>query len=160
MEPVRILKGAGRILLHTTFAFVASLCAGFTMELFRNVVGAHRYARFASSNVAAALLILAAAVSGFVIYVKWHDRLAFFAWVPAAFLSFHHFARKWTGDSSYPARLEVSLALLAGTAAYAAGASLAAFVTRKVALNVDPFSAPPVRPSWGGPSSSGTSAES
>jgi hypothetical protein len=76
------LKAFLMVVAHTVLSFVAALVAGFTFyAFFRPIIGRERYSLIAQSPVMVVLLLIIVALWGLVLYDRWHDHRAFFAWV-------------------------------------------------------------------------------
>jgi len=123
------------LVAHTLLAFAASLVAGFTFyALLRPIIGLQRYNELAkSSPVMIALLLIVVALWGLVLYDRWHDRRAFFAWVlPALWICHLILSRGWSAlEGTWADRLF----FLEIGAAYSAGAAVGAIVLRKTSSN-------------------------
>ena len=120
-----------RVVGHTLLSFIAVLVCGFTFyACFRPIVGPERYAQLSQSPIMVGLFLIVVALWGLVLYERWHDNRAFFAWVLPALWTCHLVL---SGGPAAPNKWADSLFLLEVGGAYSVGAAIAAIVLRRAA---------------------------
>lgn len=124
------LKKFLRVVGHTFLSLLAALSGGFMfMAFIRPIVGRSRYARTPHDPVMFALLLVIVLLGGLVVYRRWSDRCAFFAWVlPALWVCHLMLSRGLAAVGSWDSD---SLFFLAVGAAYSVGALVGAIISRK-----------------------------
>jgi hypothetical protein len=76
------LRRFARVVGHSILAFVAAVSAGAVFQAtLLPIVGKQRYARVAHDPVMLALMMGYILLTGFLVYRKWGDDCAFFAWI-------------------------------------------------------------------------------
>jgi hypothetical protein len=79
---IRKLKGCLQVLGHTLLALVAALVAGFSFHSFlRPLMGPLRYRVLTETPLLILLMLTVIALWGTVLYYRWRDRHAFYAWM-------------------------------------------------------------------------------
>jgi hypothetical protein len=82
---VRKLKGCLQILGHSLLALVAALVAVFSFHSFvRPLMGPLKYRVLTETPLMILLLLTVIAFWGMMLYYRWRDRHAFYAWLPPA----------------------------------------------------------------------------
>lgn len=126
------LKAFLWLVAHTLLAFAAALTAGFTFyTFFRPIIGRQRYSLAVRSPLMILALLIVVALWGIVLYDKWRDHRAFYAWVlPALWICHLILSKGWTAlQGTWADRLF----FLEIGAAYSAGAAVAAIVLKRAA---------------------------
>lgn len=130
------LKAFLRVVAHTILSFIAALVAGFTFyTFFRPIMGRERYSQVAQSPVMIALALIVVALWGMLLYDRWHDSRAFFAWVLPALWLCHQMLSG--GIAASQVRWADGLFALEVGAAYSLGACVAAIILRKQVANAN-----------------------
>ncbi len=116
-----------KVVGHTILSFVAALMGGFTFyAFFRPIVGRERYGQAAQSPVMVVLLLVVVGLWGLLLYARWHDRSAFFAWVLPALWVCHVILSR--GVRSIEGKWADTLFFVEIGAAYSLGAVIASWV--------------------------------
>lgn len=116
------------VVAHTILSFVAALVAGFTFyTFFRPLMGHERYGVVAKSSIMLVLLLIVVALWGVLLYARWYDHRAFFAWVLPALWTCHLILSR--GLAAIHESRGDALFFLEIGAAYSIGSVLAAIVT-------------------------------
>ena len=124
------LKAFLRVVGHTILSFIAALVAGFTFyTFFRPLVGRERYSQAARSPVMVVLLLIIVALWGMMLFERWHDRRAFYAWVLPALWVCHLMLSR--GIATLQGKWADTLMFFEIGAAYAVGAYVASIVLRR-----------------------------
>ncbi len=122
------LKSCLQVLGHTLLALVAALVAGFSFHAFvRPLMGPLRYRVLTETPLMILLMLTVIAFWGIVLYYRWRDRHAFYAWVlPAIWCLLLLVSRGAAAFRSATRSADLASLFLEICAAYSAGAVLSA----------------------------------
>jgi hypothetical protein len=129
-EMIRKLKACLQVVGHTLLALVAALVAGFSFRSFlRPLMGPLRYRVLTETPLMILLMLTVIALWGILLYYRWRDRHAFYAWVLPAIWCVHLLVSRGPAvfrSSNGPA--DMASFFLEICLAYSAGAVLSAMV--------------------------------
>lgn len=122
---------------HTILSFIGALVAGFTFyAFFRPIVGRDRYGQIAHGPVMFVLLLIIVALWGMMLYDRWRDRRAFFAWVLPALWVCHLMLSQVI--ATLQGKWPDTLFFFEIGAAYAVGAHVASIVHQRARQEAPP----------------------
>jgi hypothetical protein len=125
------LKTFLRIVGHTLISFAAAMTSGLILESsLRPVLGKVRYSQFARTPTMIVLLLTGVALLGGVLYRRWTDWRALFAWLFPALWFCHLVLSREAAEME--GRWSDPLLFLEVGAAYSAGPLISAMVTKKM----------------------------
>jgi hypothetical protein len=125
------LKTFFRIVAHTLLSFAAAMASGLALSSsLRPALGKVRYSEFAHTPTMIVLLLTGVAIVGGLIYRRWADWTALFAWLLPVLWVCHLMLSR--GAAEMEGQWSDPLFLLEGGAAYSAGAFIAAMVAKKM----------------------------
>jgi uncharacterized membrane protein len=129
---IRKLKSCLRVLGHTLLALVAALVAGFSFHAFlRPLMGPLKYRVLTETPLMILLMLTVIAFWGILLYCRWRDHHAFYAWVLPAIWCLSLLVSRGPAVFRGPARsAELASFFLEICIAYSAGAVLSAVVIR------------------------------
>jgi hypothetical protein len=131
-EIIRKLKGCLQILGHTLLALVAAFVAGFSFYSFlRPLIGRNHYRVLSQTPLMILLMLSVIAIWGILLYYRWRDHHAFYAWVLPAIWCLYLLVSRGPAVFRGPTRYgDLASLLLEICTAYSAGAVLSAVVIR------------------------------
>jgi hypothetical protein len=134
-EMIRKLKACLQVLGHTLLALVAALVAVFSFHSFlRPLMGPQKYGVLAETPLMILLMLTVIALWGILLYYRWRDHHAFYAWVLPAIWCLYLLVRRGPEIFRGPTRPAVLASfLLEICVAYSAGAAFGAMVIRLLA---------------------------
>ena len=126
----RKLKSCLQALGHSLLALVAALVAGFSFHSFlRPLMGPLKYRVLTETPLMILLMLTVIALWGNLLYYRWRDHHAFYAWVlPAIWCLYLLLSRGPAVFRSSNARADMASFFLEICLAYSAGAVLSAMV--------------------------------
>jgi uncharacterized membrane protein len=132
---IRKLKACLQVLGHTLLALVAALVAGFSFHSFlRPLMGPLKYSVLAETPLMILLMLTVIAFWGILLYYRWRDHHAFYAWVLPAIWCLYLLLSRGSGVFRRPTRsADLASFFLEIGLAYSAGAVLSAMVFRLLA---------------------------
>jgi hypothetical protein len=134
-ETIRKLKACLQVLGHTLLALVAALVAGFSFHSFlRPLMGPQKYSVLAETPLMILLMLTVIGLWGILLYYRWRDHHAFYAWVLPAIWCLSLLMSRGSGVFRGPTRAAILASFfLEICVAYSAGAVFSAIILRLLA---------------------------